>query len=272
MANSLNFSLAMFNAVEGTAANSTVGMARLSVFLCPSTPTPSYNGLGLAADSPYLNFPVPGNSYFASMGSSLEFDGQVAPGSNGLFFHTGSDPALASAQPVGFAAVTDGLSNTIAFGEWKIGSGNPNAISIPQDVIAAGLGPLARGTNDMIMSQANYANIQSWFGICVAGSRPVGAPTRVLRTVTLGQYWAVGLPFLALGNTILGPNPRIPNCALAGSYNNPGMWNLSSYHPGGCNVLFGDGSVKFIKDTVSLPTMWALGSRAQGEVLSADSY
>ena len=50
------------------------------------------------------------------------------------------------------------------------------------------------------------------------------------------------------------------------------MWNLSSYHPGGCNVLFGDGSVKFLKDTVSLPTMWALGSRAQGEVLSADSY
>jgi hypothetical protein len=33
-----------------------------------------------------------------------------------------------------------------------------------------------------------------------------------------------------------------------------------------------DGSVRFIKNTVSLPTWWALGTRARGEVLSADSY
>jgi len=272
LANSVNFSLNMFNAAEGTAANSTVGLSKMSVFLCPSTPPPAYNGIGLAAGSPYLNFPVTGNSYFASMGSSLEFDAQQAPGSNGLFGHTGSDPLLPVGPPVSIAAVTDGLSNTIAFGEWKIGSGNTNTISIPQDVIAAGLGPLARGTNDMIMSQANYTNIQSWFGVCVAGSRPVGASTRVPRTVTLGQYWAVGLPFLALGSTILGPNPKIPNCALAGSYNNPGMWNLSSYHPGGCNVLFGDGSVRFIKDSVDVQTWWALGTRNGNEVLSSDAY
>jgi len=206
------------------------------------------------------------------MGSSLEFDAQQAPGSNGLFGHTGSDPKLPVGPPVSISAVTDGLSNTIAFGEWKIGSGNVNAISIPQDVIAAGLGTLARGTNDMIMSQANDTKIKSWFATCVAGSTPVTASTRVPRTVTLGQYWSVGLPFLTLGNTILGPNPKIPNCALAGSYNNPGMWNLSSYHSGGCNVVLGDGSVRFIKDSISLPTIWALGSRGQGEVISADSF
>jgi hypothetical protein len=33
-----------------------------------------------------------------------------------------------------------------------------------------------------------------------------------------------------------------------------------------------DGSVRFLKDSVNLQTGWALGSRDQGEVLSADSF
>ena len=32
-----------------------------------------------------------------------------------------------------------------------------------------------------------------------------------------------------------------------------------------------DGSVKFIKDTVSLQTWWAVGTRNGNEVISADS-
>jgi prepilin-type processing-associated H-X9-DG protein len=46
----------------------------------------------------------------------------------------------------------------------------------------------------------------------------------------------------------------------------------NSYHPGGVNVLACDGSVRFIKDSVSLPVWMALGSRNGGEVISADSY
>jgi prepilin-type N-terminal cleavage/methylation domain-containing protein/prepilin-type processing-associated H-X9-DG protein len=45
-----------------------------------------------------------------------------------------------------------------------------------------------------------------------------------------------------------------------------------SLHPGGANFVFGDGSVHFLKQSISLPTYCALGSRAGGEVLSADSY
>jgi hypothetical protein len=33
-----------------------------------------------------------------------------------------------------------------------------------------------------------------------------------------------------------------------------------------------DGSVKFLKDSTSQPIIWALGSRAYGEVVSADAY
>jgi prepilin-type N-terminal cleavage/methylation domain-containing protein/prepilin-type processing-associated H-X9-DG protein len=45
-----------------------------------------------------------------------------------------------------------------------------------------------------------------------------------------------------------------------------------SNHPGGVNVSFSDGSVKFIKDSVGLPAWWALGTRNTGEVISADTY
>ena len=41
---------------------------------------------------------------------------------------------------------------------------------------------------------------------------------------------------------------------------------------GGVNIGLADGSVRFIKDSVSLQTWWALGTRNLGEVISADSY
>lgn len=46
----------------------------------------------------------------------------------------------------------------------------------------------------------------------------------------------------------------------------------SSMHPGGVNVLMGDGSCRFIKNSVSGATWMALGSINGGEVISADSY
>ena len=45
-----------------------------------------------------------------------------------------------------------------------------------------------------------------------------------------------------------------------------------SDHPGGVNTLFGDGSVRFIKNTINWQTWRGLGTIAGGEVISADSY
>jgi prepilin-type processing-associated H-X9-DG protein len=50
------------------------------------------------------------------------------------------------------------------------------------------------------------------------------------------------------------------------------MFGMSSFHPGGANILMCDGSVKFLKDSTSNQTVWALGSRSQGEILDANSY
>ncbi len=43
----------------------------------------------------------------------------------------------------------------------------------------------------------------------------------------------------------------------------------TSYHPGGVNVLFLDGSVHFIKETIDRAPWRALGTRCGGEVVSA---
>jgi prepilin-type N-terminal cleavage/methylation domain-containing protein/prepilin-type processing-associated H-X9-DG protein len=45
-----------------------------------------------------------------------------------------------------------------------------------------------------------------------------------------------------------------------------------SYHPGGVNALFGDGSVHFVKNTTSGQVWRALGTVSGGEVISADAY
>ena len=55
-------------------------------------------------------------------------------------------------------------------------------------------------------------------------------------------------------------------CQEGDSYMNP-----TSNHPGGVNVAFMDGSVHFIKNSVSLQTWWALGTRGRGEIISGDS-
>ena len=51
-----------------------------------------------------------------------------------------------------------------------------------------------------------------------------------------------------------------------------GAITARSYHPGGVNALFADGSVRFIKTTIDGNTWRALGTIAGGEVISADSY
>ncbi len=45
-----------------------------------------------------------------------------------------------------------------------------------------------------------------------------------------------------------------------------------SFHPGGVNLLLGDGSVRFIKDSINTTTWNALSSRSGGEVISGDAF
>jgi len=264
--NSMNFSYGCFNSIDvyGNAANSTVTDKRLSAFLCPSDTPPTYNVNRIAGQS----FRAPGTSYFTSTGSTLEHDGRQTGGPpNGIFKYGGV---------FGFSDVSDGTSNTIAFGEWKMGSGNVNILSIPSDIIWMTSFPtgVTRNTPTMNLPQANAnGNLFAWLQSCRDQAEP-GSSTRNAGSVRLGQAWAFNLPAYSIGNTVLPPNSKYPSCMTAkpGTQNSPGAYGLASSHPGGANIVLADGSVRFLKDSTNLNAFWALGSRNGGEIISADSF
>ena len=74
-----------------------------------------------------------------------------------------------------------------------------------------------------------------------------------------------------------GPDHEYPDLDINSSREKLGRPSFAavtarSYHPGGVNALFGDGSVRFVKDSISGFTWRALGTVAGGEVVSADQY
>jgi prepilin-type processing-associated H-X9-DG protein len=265
--NALNWNLSVINMARdnGTAANSTVTATTLTVFLCPSNVPP---GWAFEGSGPLAVLLAPGNCYFASMGSSLEFSGDVTGGPpNGVFQYDG--------PPIGFRNMIDGTSNTIAFGEWKTGDGNQTIVTIPTDTIFVGSLPAGTGRNNGTLSMPNPVFAASFLPWAI-GCAQLAGMDRTNQTSDLGRCWAFGLNSNTMGNTLLPPNPLYPNCSTvsvaSNAIQNPGMWGMSSYHPGGANILLCDGSVRFLKSSVNMQTVWALGSRAGGEVLSSDSY
>jgi prepilin-type N-terminal cleavage/methylation domain-containing protein/prepilin-type processing-associated H-X9-DG protein len=266
--NAANWSIACYNDPVGSFMNSTLTTTRLSAFLCPSSPVPVWT----YSDN-FLTAVSPGNNYFASVGSSLANGAQQAGPPNGPFWFNGA--------ALGVRDIPDGTSNTIAFGEWRTGSGSLSIISIPQDVIFVGV-LFGTGANspDMVMPGGNTNNQFINWANNTCAPNVANAADRGAQTVHLGESWALAQTIFSTGNFVLPPNPKIPNCAGGtnvatannGGAPGPGIYGSSSYHPGGVNVLFCDGSVKFLKDSIGIPTIWALGSRAYGEVVSADSY
>jgi prepilin-type N-terminal cleavage/methylation domain-containing protein/prepilin-type processing-associated H-X9-DG protein len=268
--NSINFSIVstgLYNGLIQLTAIST----RIPSFLCPSSPLPT---------GTYFRTPFPGNNYFASVGSTLNWVGN-SNRVNGIFmFGGGSDangrPAT-TAPPIGLRDVVDGTSNTIAFGEWRIGDFDSNKLSNPQDVINPVPYPADTWGPQAVMPSGAPA-FQQWLNLC-AGSAPGsithGSANWEYNMSYLGRHWSQGMFGWTLGNTLLAPNPQYPNCRTCtwtGDWDCPGMYGLSSFHPDGGNVAFADGSVRFLKSSTAMQVVWALGSRAQGEVLSSDQY
>ncbi len=93
--------------------------------------------------------------------------------------------------------------------------------------------------------------------------------------------------FASAGTGGVGVNYDYPGAILA-SHSGPSLYELPrvihppnsplghtdemySLHPGGANVLMGDGSVRFIKQSINLLVWQALSSRAGGEVIGGDA-
>jgi len=266
--NSINFNTACVgdSGNMGNQFNTTGVTTTIQAFLCPSSPTfPGGNG--------FYGRPYPGNNYFLSVGSSMN---QYGPG--GYFGPAPNGPFCVLSGVYAERDILDGTSNTIFMSEWRTGDNDANRLSIPQDIIVVTTGPpgVTSGSPLMNMPQGG-GQLNQWLtGTCVPAARgSIGNGTTQLSWI--GQKWCQGLFGTAIGNVIVPPNANYPACNyqswccdMDGSYG--GNFGMSSYHSGGANALFGDGSVHFLKASMSQITLWKLGSRNQGEVISSDEY
>ena len=243
--NASNFSLAIFEDTYGSYANSTVALARLSVFLCPSSPWSNWNLR--TALTPFTAV-APECSYFGSTGCNISF--QASPPAN-----NGNPPngvfLFGVPTPIGVRDVIDGTSNTVAFGEWRIGDGDMTLLTRPSDAAYAGANNFPTGYTSSPQTMTP-ANLNQWLNTC-NGSLSAGSGNWSWD----GETWSFGFPSSTLGNLVAAPNSVI-GCisAAAGGLPTAGAIGLSSLHSGGVNVLLCDGSVKFLKNSIALNTLW----------------
>ena len=265
--NSYNFSLAVYDF-----ANVTVVQTTVASLICPSDTTaasptaPSTTATAAGAFFWSTGTVIPKHtSYGACVGPWPANNlGGNPPGS------MTSDQVLAQTSGLGIygyfsnttlAQITDGTSNTIAFGE-----------------VANGYVPMA--------SQGGYG-LWSWSGLTPGNSSTVYTMYGInpqKKTVPNAVAWE---------SSFVDDTPYV----VAGS--------ITSYHPGGANVGFGDGSVRFLKDSIQtwplvnvsgqyypgpvgnfgysgansgyeyigqFAVLQALSTRANGEVITSDSY
>jgi prepilin-type N-terminal cleavage/methylation domain-containing protein/prepilin-type processing-associated H-X9-DG protein len=252
--------------------NTTVYNTRIAGFLCPSD--------GIAGQQNI-------NSYHGSIGTSTI---QYPTGGTTTGLFQVYDPTTVSCQSVSLASITDGTSNTIAFGEGLVGDYSKNSnyrgngmagATDPSGGIVSNTMPGNNSeSNPAAVLQALNACNAFWKGTALATCSGYTACCVVGVKQYDGKVWALGERGFTLFNTIVPPNSKqypwrscrfgasCLSCAPEGS----SFINTSSFHPGGANFAFADGSVRFIKDSVSMLTYQALGTRNGGEVISSDSY
>ncbi len=259
--NQFNLNLAATSTVptgaSGGLTNAQLANAPLTVFLCPSMPPPlnpvftDYASYGWNRGNCDVHSPAqagdiykPGQPYgftpsdgvfVSKMDAGLNYDAGVALADK----HT-ADPTWwlpDNTYRINFQSITDGLSNTIAAGDMhNILKGytttTVNSVSIGTTAVESG-GPIAWGS-----SGGDYYS--------------EGRTTVPMNTLT-GPYYARTITDAPGLRDILYKSP---------------IYSFRSMHPGGCNFLLCDGSVRFIKQSISMATYRALGSRNGGEVTS----
>lgn len=162
--------------------------------------------------------------------------------------------------PAGPQAFTDGLAHTVGFGERLIGSQSVESFDRRRDFWAAGVWRYLSVTTDDQTRE-----------LCaISSGKPADFGTR------LGRSWMTAGNFHVQYNHVDTPNSRGTDCSDAGfdHYQSEGIVSFSmtlrSNHPGGVNALMMDGSVRFVKDAISLPTWRSLGSRSGGEIIPVE--
>jgi len=154
---------------------------------------------------------------------------------------------------VTIASISDGTSNTAMFSETR-------RSTLP-----------STATTAVVLTDRNIVHrSQGWTTPAGNYIPPADCDTSTYLPLNYrGLQYYRATQFLHVYSHTVPPNYRGFDCtdAVAGAAHIAAR----SYHSGGVNVGQADGSVRFVKDSVSLDTWRALGTRAAGEIISADS-
>ncbi|MGP0062422.1 MAG: DUF1559 domain-containing protein, partial [Isosphaeraceae bacterium] len=210
--------------------------------------------------------------YYWNVGLSRFFNGGLV---NGPTYSPGAvDYSLpggpCASRVITMASFTDGTSNTAIMSESEQSNSGQQL---------DGLGMVYAGpTWNQFIGQGSQLSPPDWLAAQYCQNTP-----------NLPQdYWWKGEFALSGGHNIYShtqtPNRRscywtnvsntFPPTSSDQDYAgaNQTMVAASSWHPGGVNVLFMDGSVHFIKNSVNFMAWYAIATPARGEVVSSDSY
>jgi prepilin-type N-terminal cleavage/methylation domain-containing protein/prepilin-type processing-associated H-X9-DG protein len=281
MYNAMNFSYTMEWVYGGAIIGPnpveyTVHKASIASLLCPSDGVVNT----CSGYAQYINY-LPGNfNYVANTGHPRNILMPGAPPNTGalpqltgilstakmyqgqLFCTALSDPNVN--VNVSLASITDGTSNTAAVSESLVNDGTGAAPDKRRNLHYTASG---------LIDAQDHPSVPALAVVQDGLAKPIPyAPWSFFKGLT----WAYTDAWERHVYAHLFP----PNTPPINTYHNntfrcqegdSGMCPTSN-HPGGVNVSFMDGSVRFIKNTVNLQSWWFLGTRAGGEVVSADSY
>ena len=246
--NMINFSLDPTWSADGKSfepANATIRSVRYSTFICPSDDTPWPIDPSKSTPTNYPN----------NIGNNRAFNGWVP---DGPAYFPGWDSKLN--KTLTLADITDGTQKTAIFSEWVRGTGNDLAHSrdgLGMVYVLPGLDPKTNLSMGITGEYLDAANCQQ------------NAITREFSSK--GERWLAQDP----GRGGFYSHTQLPNRRSC-SYWNGGIGNdyfetmiaASSQHPGGVNVLFLDGSVRFLRSTINYQTWHMIGTHAGGEILA----
>ncbi|WP_020470715.1 DUF1559 domain-containing protein [Zavarzinella formosa] len=220
---------------------------KLNAFLCPSAQAAPARGTNPSG------WDGPGTNYAWCTGSSIE---TVWAGSrfNGMISYQ-TDTRMAD--------VSDGLSNTLMGSEILSGSNASGSTGkYPFDVFYTSNGAFSGGFAD--------PNFPTLTELNVIGNSAKTSPSgmRSNNGTMWGWYAAGQSTFTAAAP----PNWQYPttggDCCPGGAHDwGYGLFPPRSLHTGGVNGVLGDGSVRFLRNTIDLPTFQRLGNRSDGQVL-----
>jgi prepilin-type N-terminal cleavage/methylation domain-containing protein/prepilin-type processing-associated H-X9-DG protein len=226
-----------------TNANAAARTSDVPIFLCPADPSiQTYVGAGR-------------QSYFGCIGAQANYRGSN-PLLDGIFaIPYPSNGSAMSGIPV--LGVTDGTSHTAMFSEvmrsttlWNAASGIRDNMTVIINSGNTGYQDADGTTISMCIDGSNWSTSIKYVGYQYYRN----LPSNFVYTHSLPINW----------NKLVGSGTQHYSCG------NSAFTSMhiaaSSYHPGGVNVCLADGSVHFVRDTISYQIWRNVGTRSGGEV------